>query len=206
MNLTINMLHIQTPLRLNQLMTTKWFISWNYYTQNMMMIFWMLTFRCFSLDWWYLLLQNFIQALLCCFINMDERILQSQIAYNTKATVKLANGNTGHAQVFGIILCHFPNHFIIYLVVPVYYFPGLPSSTISSGALKFYVCFKILHLNLSSFSNLFTLRVVLGNHYTRLKTVYTIFRSKLSNSTNKKREYYFPNCLCPIKTKYISAY
>ena len=40
----------------------------------------------------------------------------------TKATVKLANGNTGHAQVIGIILCYFPNCLIIYPVGPVYYF------------------------------------------------------------------------------------
>ena len=31
----------------------------------------------------------------------------------TKATVKLANGNTGHAQGVGIILCRFTNCYII---------------------------------------------------------------------------------------------
>ena len=60
----------------------------------------------------------------------------------TKATVKLATKNTGHAQGIGIILCPFPNCSIIYPVVPVYYFPGHPSNTISSGALKFYIGFK----------------------------------------------------------------
>ena len=59
----------------------------------------------------------------------------------TKATVKLANGNTGHAQGIGIILCRFPNCSIIYPVGPVYYCPGHPSKTISSGALKFYIGF-----------------------------------------------------------------
>ena len=59
----------------------------------------------------------------------------------TKTTVKLANGNTGNAQVFGIILCHFPNFSILYPVGPVYYFPGHLSNTISSGALKFYAGF-----------------------------------------------------------------
>ena len=59
-----------------------------------------------------------------------------------KATVKLANGNTGHAQGIGIILCRFPNCSIIYPVGPVYYFPGHPYNTISSGALKFYIGFK----------------------------------------------------------------
>ena len=60
----------------------------------------------------------------------------------TKATAKLANGNMGLAQGIGIILCHFPNCSIIYPVGPVYYCPGHPSNTISSGALKFYIGFK----------------------------------------------------------------
>ena len=53
----------------------------------------------------------------------------------TKATVKLANGNTGHVQVTGIILYRFPNYSIIYTVGPVQYCPGHPSNTNSSGAL-----------------------------------------------------------------------
>ena len=57
----------------------------------------------------------------------------------TKATVKLDNVNTRHNQGIGIILCRFINCSIIYPVEPVYYFPGHPSNTISSGALKFYV-------------------------------------------------------------------
>ena len=38
----------------------------------------------------------------------------------TKATVKLAYGNTGNDQGVGIILCQFPNCLIIYPVGPVY--------------------------------------------------------------------------------------
>ena len=60
----------------------------------------------------------------------------------TKATDKMANGNTGHAKRMGIILCQFPNCSIIYIAVLVYYCPGHPSNTISSGALTFYVGFK----------------------------------------------------------------
>ena len=60
----------------------------------------------------------------------------------TKATVKLSNVNTVHAQVIGIILCLFTNYFIIYPVGSVYYCPGHPFDTISSGALKFYVGFQ----------------------------------------------------------------
>ena len=59
----------------------------------------------------------------------------------TKTTVKLANGNTVHAQGIGIILCCFPNCSIIYTVGPVCYCPGHPSNTISSGYLKLYIGF-----------------------------------------------------------------
>ena len=54
----------------------------------------------------------------------------------TKDTVKLANVNMEHAQGIGIIVCHFSTCNIVYPVVPVYYCPGRPSNTISSGALK----------------------------------------------------------------------
>ena len=60
----------------------------------------------------------------------------------TKTTVKLSNGNTGDAQVIGVILYRFPKYSIIYPVVPVYYFPGHPSNTISSSALKVNVGFQ----------------------------------------------------------------
>ena len=52
LNITLNLFQIQTPLRSNLLMIMKWTISWNPSTQNMMMILWMLTTICFSLDWW----------------------------------------------------------------------------------------------------------------------------------------------------------
>ena len=60
----------------------------------------------------------------------------------TKATVKLANGNTGHAQGIGIVLCRFPNFPIIYTVGPVYYCPGHPPNTIALVALKLFVGFQ----------------------------------------------------------------
>ena len=59
-----------------------------------------------------------------------------------KSTAELANGKTGHAQGIGIILCRFPNCYIIYPVGKFYYCPGHPSNTISSGPLRFYVSFK----------------------------------------------------------------
>ena len=64
----------------------------------------------------------------------------------TKSTVILANGNTVHDQGIRVILCHFPNCLIIYSVGPVYYYRGQLSNTRSSGALKFYICFKRLHM------------------------------------------------------------
>ena len=48
-----------------------------------MKIFWMLTSRFFKLYWWSPLLKIFIQYLLCCFINMEVRMLQSKIACHT---------------------------------------------------------------------------------------------------------------------------
>ena len=60
----------------------------------------------------------------------------------TKATFKLANGNTGYSQGIGIILFCFNSCFVIYSVAEFYYFPGHPSNIISSVALKFYVGFQ----------------------------------------------------------------
>ena len=60
----------------------------------------------------------------------------------TKSDVKLANANMVHAQVIGIVLWNFTNYPIIYPVATVYYFPGNPSNTISSGELKFHLGFQ----------------------------------------------------------------
>ena len=56
----------------------------------------------------------------------------------TKSDVKLDNGNMGHAQVIGIILCHFTNFTIINTVVPVFY----TSNAISLGAFTCYFFFQ----------------------------------------------------------------
>ena len=60
----------------------------------------------------------------------------------TKATVNLAIGNMGHAQVIGIFLCSFSNCTALYTLGPVYYFPDHRSNTISLVALEFYVGFQ----------------------------------------------------------------
>ena len=83
LSITMTKFQIQTPLQLNQLMMMKWIIYWKYSTHNMMTIFYMLTSRCFRLDWWSPLLQNFIQYLLCFFIDTEEWILQPQIVCHT---------------------------------------------------------------------------------------------------------------------------
>ena len=98
----------------------------------------------------------------------------------TKATLKLVNGNTGHSQGIGIILCCLPNCLVVYPVVPVCYCPGHPSNTILSSSLKFYISSKILHTNLFNIVTLFDLKVVLGDHPTRLVTILTIFTPKFS--------------------------
>ena len=60
----------------------------------------------------------------------------------TKSDVKFANENMGHAQVIGIIWFNFTNFPIIYPAVTVYYCPGNPSNTISSGDLQFHLGFQ----------------------------------------------------------------
>ena len=88
----------------------------------------------------------------------------------TKATLKFANINTVHTQGTGIILYHFINCPIIYTVRPVYHCTGHPSNTISLSAFKFYVGFqKVTSEPLEK--NIFTLKVVIGDHHTRLKTI-----------------------------------
>ena len=103
--------------------------------------------------------------------------------FPTKATVKLANENTGHTQVIGII-------FVAFLTVQLYIqWDQLIIATVTLPALfhqvplNFILVFKRLHLNLLNIVYLLTLKVVLGDHHTRLKTFLTIFNSKFSSST-----------------------
>ena len=89
----------------------------------------------------------------------------------TKITVKLANGNTRHAQLIGIVLFCFTNCPIIYPVVPVYYFRVIlptPSHQVPSN---FKLVFKELHMNHFNIVTLLSLKVVLGDPPTRIKTI-----------------------------------
>ena len=53
---------------------------------------------------------------------------------------------------------------------------------------------------------LLTLKIVFGDHSTRLRTILTILKQKCSKSNLKKTGIFFPNCLCNFKNKYISDY
>ena len=57
-----------------------------------------------------------------------------------------------------------------------------PSHQVTSNVM---LVFKRLHLNLLNIVILLTLKVVLGDHHTRLKKVYTIFKKIISKSTLK---------------------
>ena len=94
----------------------------------------------------------------------------------TKATMKLDNGNTGHNQIIGIILCCFPNCSIIYKMGTVYYCQGRPANTLSPVSLKFYVCSRKVTYNILNIVSLLNLKGVLGDHPNRLKTISTIFK------------------------------
>ena len=109
LNLSLNLFQIQTPLQSNQLMTMKWTISWDSFTKNMMRIFWMLTSRCLRIDWWSSLLKMIaVSTVLFCkdggaSVAVTNCMSQFSMFVPTKATAKLANGNTGHVQVIEII-------------------------------------------------------------------------------------------------------
>ena len=118
----------------------------------------------------------------------------------TKATVKLANGNTGYSQGIRIILCCFPNFSIKYPVGPVYYCPftlPTPSHKVPSNLM---LIFKRLHLNLLNIVTVLKLKVVLGDHPTKLKTIYTIFILKFVKANpQRNRDIFVPTILALSK-------
>ena len=123
----------------------------------------------------------------------------------TKSTVKLANGNTEHAQWIGVILCSFPKCPIIYPAVLFYYCPGYPYITISLVALTFYVGFQKVTYEPLENCDFVDPQVFLGDHPTRIKTILTIFKSKLSNSTLKEIGILWSQLYVPYQNRiYIS--
>ena len=152
--------YIQTPLQLNQSMMMKWTISWNSSTQSTMTIFYILTSICFKLDWWSPLLQNFIHDLLCCFINTEEQMLQSQISCHTFLWVSQPR------PLWNWLMKTWETPIIVQVTLPKLYHQ-VPSS--------FILVLKILHLNLLNIVTLLNLKVVHGDYHTRLATILTIF-------------------------------
>ena len=133
----------------------------------------MLTSRCFRIDWWSPLIKIFIQSILCCFINMEVQMLQSQILCHTficlsqpRPLQNVPTGSTGHAQGIGII-------YVDFLTVPLYIqwdqliivqvtLPK-PYHQVSTN---FILDFKSICLNLINMLTLLTLKAVLGYHPT----------------------------------------
>ena len=134
-------------------------------------------------------------------ISVANCMLHFSMFSPTKANVKLSNGNMGHDQWVGIILCCFCNCPITFMVRTVYYCAGHTSKNISSGDLKFYVGFQKVTYEPLENCDLFLL--------SRLSleiTVPDLKQFKLSSDRNfqgqhlKKQIYCCPKCLCHINT------
>ena len=146
----LNICQIQTPHLSSQKIIMKWTISYHYLIQNMMMMIWVVTYRCFGSDWWMILTQNSIQSQLCCFVNTEDNILELPIyckslyVFPHQIQCEIFRWHHGTCPRHWGFLCQFPNCPIIYPVVTVYYCPGHLSNTISLISLKIYVDFQKL--------------------------------------------------------------
>ena len=152
----------------------------------MMTIFQILTSRCFKLDWWSPLLQFFLQYLLCCLINTEEQMLQSQIACHTflylYPHLPLLNWLTKTRDMtkeLGLFYVAFltvrlyiqlDQFIIIQVTLPTLY------HQVNSS---FILVLKRLHLNILNIVTFLTLKVVLGDQPTILVTILTILNSIL---------------------------
>ena len=148
-----------------------------------MMIFCMLNSRCFGTDWTSPILQNIIQYIMCCFITMEDKMLQSQVScrhflylsqpkplcnwlMETRDMPKLLG-------LFYVVFITFPlyiqwGQFTIFRVTLSTQYHQLPSNYI--------LVFKSLHLKLFNIVTLLFLKAVLEYHTTRLKNNYNIFK------------------------------
>ena len=100
----------------------------------------------------------------------------------TKATVKLANGNTVNAQVIRIFLCRFLNCSILCPVRTVYYCLSNPSKTSHQVSSNFMLVFKMLHLNLFDIVILLILKFVLSLVWWYPRTTLRISKITMSKS------------------------
>ena len=123
-----------------------------------------------------------IQSLLCCFINTEERMLQSQIAcytflcfsqpreiWNWLMKIQDISKELGlfYVNCLTVTLYIQRDKFII-----VQFTLKKPYNKVPSN---FMLDKKMLRLKLLNIVTLFTLKAVLGYQPTRLKTIYTIF-------------------------------
>ena len=213
LNLTMNMFHIHTPLQSNQSMIMKWTISWNSSIQNIMMIFWMLSFRWFRLDKWSTLLQNVIQSLRYCFIKIYDRLLQLKIEcytflclyqprplWNWIMETRYIPKELGlcYVALLTVWLYIQLDQFIIVQVTLPTLYNKVPSN--------FILVSKRLHLNLFNNVTLLTLKVVLGDRNTRPTKILTIFNSKFQDQSSQRQEYFCLNCMWTLKTNSLSTY
>ena len=116
-------------------------------------------------------------------VAITNRMSHFSMFFPTKATLKLANGNTGHAQGIGNLFyvdfltvrlyIQLDQFIIVQVTLPTLY-NQVPSS--------FILVLRSLHLNLLNIVTLLIFKVVLGDHPTRLATILTIFNSKFSRS------------------------
>ena len=189
LNITMNQLQIYTPFQINPLMMMKWTISYNSTIHNIMKTFWVLTSRCFRIDYWLPLLQHFIHYLLCCFIKIEERMLQSQIICHTFLCLSrprpLQNwlvetqDMPKELELFYFTILNFPLYiqwvqFIIFQVNRPIPYHQVPSNSI--------LAIKKLNMNIFNIVTLLTHKFVLGDHPTKLKTILNIFKLKLLKS------------------------
>ena len=124
---------------------------------------------------------------------------QFSIFYPTKATIKLANGNTENAQGTGINLCNFYYCSTVYPVGPVYYFPVHPYNTISSGALRFYVGSQnVTSTPLEIFDFVDPQGHSWRSTYQTQNNIDYIQIKKFQGQNSNKQEYCCTNCICPI--------
>ena len=127
--------------------------------------------------------------LLCCFIKTEEQMLQSQIACHTflcmsqpKPLWNWLMETRDITKELGLFYVSFLpvwlhvqlDQFIIFQVTLPTLYHQVPSI--------FILVFKRLHKNLLNVVTLLTLKVVLGDHHTRITTILTTFNSKLSRS------------------------
>ena len=95
----------------------------------------------------------------------------------------------------GTLYIRWDQFIIVHVILPIPY-NYVPS--------KFMLVFKRLHLDILDNVTLFTLRVVLGYHPTRLKTIQTILESKFFKFNPKRNRNIFVPTVCELSKQTLS--